>query len=221
MLTAKWIRYCLALLAVVALPAAVVFAEEEGPDVDDILATLTEQLELTDDQQPQVKAALQEFMVGLSKATEETEGGEEDGAAKLTKVKEARDTFIGKMKEILTEEQFTKFETLVDQTMAEMFNDIAGIKLIDLQPALELTDEQVEQLEPVMGKGYRSMLAVIMDNVDKKLRMPQKIKVGKKLKGIQSDMDSGMKEIMTEEQWAKYEEMKEAQKEAKEEAKEE
>jgi hypothetical protein len=65
-----------------------------------------------------------------------------------------------------------------------------------------------------MGKGMRSMLAVIMGNADKKLRAPQKIKVGKKLKGIESEMNTGMKKIMTEEQWAKYEAMKEAQKEA-------
>jgi F0F1-type ATP synthase delta subunit len=209
-----WIKHSLVLIAMMALPATIVLAEEEGPEVDDIVAGLTEALELTEDQQKQVETALQEYMIGLHKATEESEDDEEGGESTITKVKKERETFNGKVKDILTKEQFAEYEVLVDQILTEMFDDLAGIKLLDLQPALELTDEQVEQLEPVMGKGMRSMLAVIMENADKKLRAPQKIKVGKKLKGIESEMNTGMKKIMTEEQWAKYEAMKEAQKEA-------
>ena len=63
------------------------------------------------------------------------------------------------------------------------------------------------------GKSrMRGMLAIIIEYGDQKLRKPAKIKVGKKLKGIQSDMNSGMKEVLTEEQWTQYEAYKEAKK---------
>ena len=213
---ARWITQSLLLISLVALPATLALAEEEGPEVEDIVVVLTDSLELTEEQQPQVETALQEFMIGLQKATEETEEDEEGGASVITKVKKERDSFNGKMKDILSKEQYAEYEALVDQVITEMFNDLAGIKLLDLQPVLELSDEQVEELEPVMGSAMRSMLSIILENADKKLRMPKKIKLGKKLKKIQSDMNTGMKEILTEEQWAQYEAYKEAQKEQKE-----
>jgi hypothetical protein len=116
------------------------------------------------------------------------------------------------MKDILTEEQWEEYQALVDMVLTEMFNDLAEIKILDLKPVLDLTDEQVEQLSPIVGTGMRGMLAIIIEYGDQKLRKPAKIKVGKKLKGIQSDMNSGMKEVLTEEQWTQYEAYKEAKK---------
>ena len=120
MLIAKWMRYSLVLIAMIALPAAVVLAEKEGPEVDDIVASLTEALELTEDQQGQVETALQEYMTGLHKATEESEEGEEGGESVITKVKRERATFTGKMKDILTKEQFAEYEAL------RAFRSVAG-----------------------------------------------------------------------------------------------
>jgi len=216
----KWLRHGLVLIALIALPAAAVSAEKEAPEVDDILEGLTEALELTEEQQPQVEKALQEYMMGLHKATEESEEDEEGGESVISKVKKERDTFKGKMKDILSKEQYAEYEALVDQLITEMFDDLAGIKLLDLQPVLDLSDEQVEELEPVIGSAMRSMLSIIIENADKKLRMPAKIKLGKKLKKIQGDMNSAIKEVLTEEQWAQYEAYKEAQKAEKEEKEE-
>jgi hypothetical protein len=85
-----------------------------------------------------------------------------------------------------------------------MFEDIAEIRLIDLEPVLDLTPEQIEALKPVMGTGLRQIIAVVFEYGDKRLTMPRKVKMGKKVKRIQADMDAGMAEILSEEQMAKY-----------------
>ena len=42
-----------------------------------------------------------------------------------------------------------------------MFNDIAEIRIMDLQEPLELTDEQYDALIPVMGSGIRQVVGIL------------------------------------------------------------
>jgi len=74
--------------------------------VEDRLARLTETLKLTDEQKPKVKAVLEV----QSKAMQEARGlSPEDRRAKMQTV---REEMTKKMKEILTPDQFTKFEAM-------------------------------------------------------------------------------------------------------------
>lgn len=59
----------------------------------------------------------------------------------------------------------------------------------------------------------REMVAVLIEYGDQRLTKRKKLKIAKKLKKINSNMQAGMQEILTEEQWAKYEAMKEESKE--------
>ena len=152
-----------------------------------------------------VGEALQKFGAGLAEATEVPEGedgeeGEVDRQARLKAVKEERAAFQEEMKGILSEEQYATMEEHVDSVISEMFNDIGEIKAMDMQPILELSDEQVTALGPVYGTAMRDMMGVLYEYGDKKLNKRTKIKMGKKLKGIQGDMNKGMGEILSEEQ---------------------
>jgi hypothetical protein len=86
---------------------------------------------------------------------------------------------------------------------------------MDLQPVLDLSDEQITKLNPVLGEGMLGLVKVVFEYGDKKMNKRTKIKMGKKLKKIQSKTDSGVKEILTPEQYEKYQEYKEAKKEQK------
>jgi hypothetical protein len=81
---------------------------------------------------------------------------------------------------------------------------------MELQPALDLSDEQMTELEPIIGTGLRGMLSLIFENADKTLRAPKKISLGRSLKKIQSDMQKGIAGVLTEEQMATYQAMKES-----------
>ena len=59
------------------------------------------------------------------------------------------------------------------------------------------------------------MVKVVFEYGDKKMNKRTKIKMGKQLKKIQSKTDSGIKEVLTPEQYEKYQEYKEAKKDQK------
>jgi len=180
---------------------------------DDVLADLTEALELTDEQIPQVEALLEKFAADMDAAAALAEVEEPDNQAIIGAVKKARDDFKSGMKGVLDKEQFETLETTIDAVFQEMFEDIAEIRLIDLEPVLDLMPEQIEALKPVMGTGLRQIIAVVFEYGDKRLSMPRKVKMGKKVKRIQADMNAGMAEILSEEQLAKYTALKEEAKE--------
>ena len=197
----------LALLLV--LPGSVLAQGDDG----DVLADLAEALELTDEQVPQVEALLEKFAADMDAAAALAEVEEPDNQAILGAVKKARSDFKSGMKGVLDKEQFETLETTIDAIFQEMFEDIAEIRLIDLEPVLDLTPEQIEALKPVMGTGLRQIIAVVFEYGDKRLTMPRKVKMGKKVKRIQADMEAGMAEILSEEQLAKYAALKEEDKE--------
>jgi len=180
---------------------------------DDVLADLTEALELTDEQVPQVEVLLEKFAADMDAAAALAEVEEPDNQAIIGAVKKARDDFKSGMKGVLDKEQFETLETTIDAVFQEMFEDIAEIRLIDLEPVLDLMPEQIEALKPVMGTGLRQIIAVVFEYGDKRLSMPRKVKMGKKVKRIQADMNAGMAEILSEEQLAKYTALKEEAKE--------
>jgi len=189
----------------VALPC---LAMAQG-DADDVISILTETLELSDEQVPKVEGLLHQFAVEMEAATALTEVEEPDNQAILGAVKKARGNFKSGMKDVLDKEQFETLETTLDAVFQEMFEDIAEIRLIDLEPVLDLTLEQVAELKPVMGSGMRQIIALVFEYGDKRLTMPRKVKLGKSVKRIQADVDAGMSKILSEEQMAKYNAMKE------------
>jgi len=202
-----------------------VTADEEATadqsEAQEILAELTEALDLNEEQQQQVAGHLQTFVQTMHEVTEGAEDEEKDPQATLGAIKKARSEFNKGMEGALSKEQFEQFEAMVDAIIQETFEDIAEIKLMDLELPLELTQEQMVALVPVLGTSIRNVVGVIFEYGDKKLNTRTKIKMGKKLKGIQSETEKSMKTILSDEQMEKYKAYKEAKKAANEEAKKE
>ncbi|MFB3057841.1 MAG: hypothetical protein ACE1ZQ_11870 [Ignavibacteriaceae bacterium] len=182
-------------------------------DLEDIVSELQEELQLNDDQAEQLSAALVKYSQEMNTELAKHEDAEEpDTRAMIGDIKKAQDNYRNELSNILTDEQYDAYLNYVDKVMKEMFGDIAEIKLMDLQPVLDLSDEQITQLNPVLGEGMLGMVKVVFEYGDKKMNKRTKIKMGKKLKKIQSKTDSGVKEILSPEQYEKYQEYKEAKK---------
>jgi hypothetical protein len=196
------------LVALLLLPV-ISLAED---DSSEILAEMTETLGLTEEQVPQVGAILQKFATDMEAASAMTEVEEPDNQAIMGAVKKAKSDFKSGMKDVLDKEQFETLETTLDAIIQEMFEDIAEIRIMDLEEPLGLSEEQATALKPVMGTGMRDLIGVIFEYGDKRLSAPRKVKMGKKLKRIQSDMEKGVAGILTEEQMAKYQALKEESK---------
>jgi len=185
-------------------------------DLEDIVSELQEELQLNDDQAEQLSAALVKYSQEMNTELAKHEDAEEpDTKAMISDIKKAQDNYRNELSNILTDEQYDAYLNYVDKVMTEMFGDIAEIKLMDLQPVLDLSDEQISQLNPVLGAGMLGIVKIVFEYGDKKMNKRTQIKMGKKLKKIQSKTDSSVKEILTPEQYEKYQEYKEAKKEQK------
>jgi len=185
-------------------------------ELEDIVSELQEELQLNDDQAEQLSAALVKYSQEMNTELAKHEDAEEpDTKAMIGDIKKAQDNYRNELADILTDEQYDAYLNYVDKVMTEMFGDIAEIKLMDLQPVLDLSDEQISLLNPVLGEGMLGLVKVVFEYGDKKMNKRTQIKMGKKLKKIQSKTDSGVKEILTPEQYEKYQEYKEAKKNQK------
>jgi len=118
-----------ALLTIALLAAAALFAQEgpagapaeQGapggpngphfrmPTVAEQLDRLSNALNLTDDQKPQVKAVLEEQHAKMQKIMENRSGSREDN---MSKMHEVRQTSTAKLRALLTDEQKAKFDKM-------------------------------------------------------------------------------------------------------------
>jgi periplasmic protein CpxP/Spy len=83
-----------------------------GRNAEQQLAQYSEQLKLTDAQKPKVKAALEEQTKKLQELRGDTTMSQQDRRAKMQTIREDLDK---KMKEILTADQYKKYEELQQQ----------------------------------------------------------------------------------------------------------
>lgn len=95
----------------------------------------------------------------------------------------------------------------------DMMKDLAEIKLLDIQLKVGFSDEQLEKLVPVLATSMRGFMKIAWENAGKHLRLRHKIKIAKKLKHIQSDAQKQVQQILTGEQYQKWEELKKQQQE--------
>ncbi len=79
-----------------------------GPTIEQ----LTKSLDLTDAQKPQVKAAMDEQMQKMNELRKDPDFAGLSREDKMAKMKPVRDAFVAKMKDILTPDQFAKFEKM-------------------------------------------------------------------------------------------------------------
>jgi hypothetical protein len=211
-----WARSAVIALALVSVMAAWPFVgvtAAQGDDKSEVLLELKSKLELSDEQTQQVGAAMEKYAKELEAALAKHENAEEpDGAAMIGDVKKVRDDYRKELQKILSKEQYEGYLALVDAVLLEMMSDVAEIRLMDIQPKCSLTDEQVTQLAPILGKSMLDIVRLLFENADQRLTAPKKIKLAKAVKSIQSDMDKQINAVLTEEQQKAYAAYKEAQK---------
>jgi len=87
------------------------------PTVEDELKELTQQLKLTDEQKPKVKAILQDQHDQMRRLMEESSGTPEENRSKM---REIHENSSAKIRELLTDEQKTKYDKLLEERRRRM-----------------------------------------------------------------------------------------------------
>ena len=176
-------------------------------DSDDIVELLAHELKLDDQQKQNLNTEMERYANQLNQLIEDQETEDADPDALIKGVKQAQDGHNKELEKIFTKEQVQQYNALKEKVIKGMFNDLAEIKLMDIQPKTSISDEQVSELVPILGNSMYSIIKIAWENAGKTLRAPQKIKLAKEMKRIQADTRAGIEKVLTPEQlnaWDKY-----------------
>jgi len=180
---------------------------------DEVLTELQTNLKWSDETTQQVGKAMAGFKENMAATMAKYEDAEDATMqAMIGDVKKVKGDYGKQIEEILGKDGFKAYNEYVEAVLLEMFSDIAEIRMLDLKPVIDLTDEQIAKLRTPMGQAYRDLVRVVFEYGDQKLNKRTKIKMGKSVKKIQSAVESAQKDVLTEEQMTALAAYKEAQK---------
>ena len=207
----QWVNITFSIITILMVGMLVVTTTDSmaSTDSEDIVEFLAQELKLDDQQKQNLGAEMDKYANQLNQLVEDQEAEDADPDALIKGVKKAQDGHNKELEKIFTPEQFKQYNALKEKIIKGMFNDLAEIKLMDIQPKTSISDEQVSQLVPILGNSMYNIVKIAWENAGKKLRAPQKIKLAKKMKGIQADTRAGIEKVLTPEQlkaWDKYKE---------------
>ncbi len=184
-------------------------------ELDDIVKEVSEAIELDETQTKAMETQMGKFAISLQLIFAKYEEAEPDTQAMLTDIKHAREEYQKALKADIGREKYKAYEAYVDKVILEVLGEAAGLRLLDLQDPLLMTDEQVLQMKPIMARAMRGMMKTLMQYVDKPLNVRNKLKIANSLKSTKKTMERETSQVLTSEQIKKWNEIKEAAKESK------
>lgn len=184
-----------------------------GQEMETAVVNLTETLNLTEKQVAQVQTLMVQYRAKLDGVLLKHEGEEEpDVAQMIGEVRDVRDSYRKDLQEILSKEQYEGYLAAIDSVLTDMFNDLAEIRLMDVQSEVGLSDDQLVSLIPIVSKGLKSTVQLLFENAGGRLSVPKKIKLSKNVKKIEKERRAGMETVLTPDQMVLYDAFKEEQK---------
>lgn len=188
----------------------------KGQEMGEVIINMTEMLDLSEKQAAQVQTLLVQYRANLDGVLLKHEGEEEpDVASMIGEIRDLRDNYRKDLQTILSKDQYNNYLAQIDSILTDMFNDLAEIRLMDVQQDVSLTDNQIESLVPIVGKGLKQTVQLLFENAGGKLSLPKKIKISKNIKKIEKEQRAGMENILTPDQLNLYDAAKEEQKKAR------
>ena len=183
---------------------------------EETMANLTTLLDLSEVQQGQMNELMTKYRGSIDWILAKYEGEEEpDVGAMIGEIRNERDAYRKEMGTILSPNQYDTYMATINDILTDMFRDLAEIRLWEVQPAVALTDQQVTDLTPILGKSMMQTVQLLFENAGDKLSVPKKVKIKNAMKKIEKEKREGMEKIMTPSQLGAYDQYKEEQKAAR------
>ena len=180
------------------------------------MANMTALLDLSDVQQGQMSELMVKYRGSIDWILAKYEGEEEpDVGAMIGEIRGERDGYRKELEGILSANQYDTYMAKINGILTDMFRDLAEIRLWDIQAAIALTDKQVIDLTPILGKSMKQTVQLLFENAGQKLSLPKKVKIKNAMKKIEKEKKAGMENILTPAQLGAYDQYKEEQKAAK------
>jgi hypothetical protein len=104
------------------------------------------------------------------------------------------------------------YDALREKVIMEALDNLAAIKLMDIQDQIGFSDEQLNKLTPVLGEDMRGFIKIAWKYAgESRIRVLEKIKIARELKEIQHKSEGKVKQILTPDQYKKWEAYKKQQ----------
>ena len=208
------VKSLMALLLIIGTTSFQAIAQEN--DLGDLIVNMTKTLDLSESQAAQVGALFTQYRAKLDGILLKYEGEvEPDVSAMIGEIRGVRDGFRKDLEGILSPDQYAIYISIVDEILTDLFNNLAYIRLLEIQPLVDLTDGQVESLVPVIGKSMKSIVQLMFENAGKRLSLPKKLGIKNNMDKIEKEKRTAMEQIMTGAQMSAYDKYKEEQKKNK------
>lgn len=180
------------------------------------MAKMTTLLDLSDVQQGQMNDLMVKYRGSIDWILTKYEGEDEpDVGAMIGELRGERDGYRNELKGVLSTNQYDTYRAKTDQILTDMFRDLAEIRLWEVQKAISLTDKQVTDLTPIVGKSMKQTVQLLFENAGQRLSLPKKIKIKNTMQKIEKDKRDAMGSILTPAQLGAYDQYKEEQKAAR------
>ncbi|KPJ75210.1 MAG: hypothetical protein AMJ54_15590 [Deltaproteobacteria bacterium SG8_13] len=140
-------------------------------DATDVMAMLTEKLKLSPDQAKKLQPEANKFITTLDQLKADQEKEDADPGDLVHGAKKAQEEYLKAVKQILTPEQYKQYSALKEEAVKSMCNSLADIQLMDLQPKVGFSDEQLNQLVPVVGDALFQVITLAWQHAGKRLRV--------------------------------------------------
>lgn len=181
-------------------------------ELDDIVKEITEEIQLDEAQSKALETQMGKFTISLQLIFDKYEEAEPDPQAMLTDIKHAREAYQKSLKADIGKEKYQAYTAFVDKVVLEILGEAAGLRLMDVQEPLKMTDDQLLAMKPILAKAMKGILSTLMQYIDKPMNIRTKLKVATSLKSIKKTLEKETATVLTAEQIAKWNELKEAAK---------
>jgi len=212
------LKRALARIAFAALMAATlsrpsVAAVEDLPGMD-TATDMKEWLKLTDDQVAKLQPVIATRITKVDAALAKVEAAEKpDAMGFISEYGAIKKEFNAGVTNILTPDQAKQWATFKAQLEKDIVQAGAKKKLVAMQPALKLTDEQVAKLEPAMATATQKKIDLLQKLADTgRISMRDKLQAKKTIEGLNAELEKSMSAVMSPDQIAAYKASKEKKK---------
>jgi len=183
---------------------------------EETMANLTVLLDLSDIQQGQINDLMTKYRGSIDWILAKYEGEDEpDVGSMIEELRTERNAYRKELGGILSTNQYDTYMAKINGILTDMFRDLAEIRLWEVQPEVALTDKQVVDLTPIVGKSMKETVQLLFENLSGKLTLPKKVKIKNGMKKIEKEKKAGMERILTPAQMGAYDQYKEEQKAAR------
>lgn len=203
--------------SIVILLFVVTFNSAKAQQVsEDAMANLTALLDLSALQQDEVNQLMAKYRGSMDWILTKYEGqAEPDVGAMIGEVRVEREAYRKELQTVLSKNQYETYRSKTDQILTDMFNDLANVRLAVIQPEISLSDKQVLDLTPIIGKSMKQTVQLLFEYAGQKLNLPTKLKIKNSMQKIDKEKRAAMQNILTPSQLKAYDTFKKAQKEAR------